>query len=876
IINAFHNGKESHVDDEVLWRMDGSCFPVEYRSIPILSAGKAIGSVVSFSDITARLDAEEKEQDRFNKLIRYKNAMAEIVRFSETIAKGVGIESIQKRILKTLAIALDVARTSIWFYSDDHNSIVLSNLFKKSEDAYESGRVLNSKDYPNYFSALAEDTIIAADDAMIDPHTCEFKDSYLKSLGITSMIHVPIRIKGRTVGAICIEHTGKMRQWDLYEQEFTTSVSISLALVIESNERTKSEARHKMVLETMIDGLITINKAGMIESFNPAAEEIFGYSAEEVIGKDIILLMPESYRSGHHQSLDRHNKTGEVHILGKTGIEVEGLRKNGSIFPIAISISEMFIGGQHHYSGVMRDITERKVLEHERERATEELTQLIDTANAPIFGIDTQGRVNEWNQQAAKISGYSKAEVVGQDLVKGFITEEYKKPVKDILDDALQGKETANYEFPLYTKDGNRIDILLNATTRRDTLGNITGVIGVGQDITELRIKEHALNQAQKMEAVGQLTGGIAHDFNNLLSIISGNLSFLQQDIGSTTVEINELFEDAMSAVNDGAELTQRLLAFSSSRTLQPENKNVNYVIQKFARFLKRTLGEKIELIIDLPIESLFISVDPSQLDNALLNLSINARDAMPQGGIITIAAARYHFTDTDTDTDDNYELSLSVGDYILISVVDTGSGINSDDLEHVFEPFFTTKELGKGSGLGLSMVYGFTRQSRGGCHIRSTLGKGTTVSMFFPEVDAVRDIDKKTKEHEYLSMYGSEVILVVEDEPRVRKVVLRDLKKLGYKTLEADNAELAITIIKSGAHIDLLFSDVLMPGTMDGYMLAKWTKEHYPYIKVVLTSGYSKGKSDLSEDRIRLFPLIRKPYTIDKLAKLIRAALTE
>ncbi len=511
----------------------------------------------------------------------------------------------------------------------------------------------------------------------------------------------------------------------------------------------------------------------------------------------------------------------------------------------------------------------------EREQVTAELTQLIDTANAPIFGIDTEGKINEWNQQTAIITGYSKEDVMGRDLVENYITEDYKKPVKQVLDNALKGEELANYDFPLFTKDGKRLEILLNATTRRDMEGNITGVIGIGQDITELREKENALNQAQKMEAVGQLTGGIAHDFNNLLSIISGNLRFLQQDIGQSTVEINELFEDAMSAVDDGAELTQRLLGFSRSRSLQPEIKNVNDTIEKFTRFLSRTLGESLELDIDLPDDDLFINIDPSQLENALLNLSINARDAMPIGGKIIISAERYYHGDGDGDGD-KYSSALSEGDYIKISVADTGTGIAAKDLQHVYEPFFTTKEVGKGSGLGLSMVYGFVQQSNGACYISSTPGKGTTVTMYFPEAidDKVLAADIKDKNDLFIS--GSEVILIVEDEPRVRRVTLRDLNKLGYKTLEAENAAMAKTIIESGEHIDLLFSDVLMPGEMDGHMLGIWTEENYPQIKIVLTSGFSKGKADVSRKKAHPFPMIRKPYTIEKLAKQIRTTLAE
>ncbi|HIG42856.1 MAG TPA: PAS domain S-box protein [Gammaproteobacteria bacterium] len=660
-------------------------------------------------------------------------------------------------------------------------------------------------------------------------------------------------------------------------------------------------------------------------------------------------------------------------------------------------------------------VKEKNYMVQARKLISDEEILLIDNANAPIFGIDAKGMVNQWNQTAVKISGYSKEDVTGHDLVEEFIIEDYKKAVGDVLDNALEGTETANYEFPLHTKDGGRLEILFNATTRRDVEGNITGVIGVGQDITErklaeeelrraqalynqaeklgkvghwewdkkdqkmttcseqfaqlyemtvdeaieffsnqkkdsgvvhpedrdryeqyireseqlkksvdieyriitrtgkerhirlrsefeqddedniiksfgveqditeLRWKESAMYQAQKMEAVGQLTGGIAHDFNNLLSIIVGNLRFLQESIGEVNTDIQELFEDAMSAVADGAELTQRLLGFSRGRTLIPETKNVNETIEKFTRFLSRTLGEGVELDIELPDEDLFINVDPSQLENALLNLSLNARDAMPEGGKIIISASQYHHGEGDGYGDgDQYNLVFTEDSYIKISVTDTGTGISLEDLQHVYEPFFTTKEVGKGSGLGLSMVYGFTQQSDGTCHIDSTPDEGTTVSMYFPEVMENRAIEKP-KDEEIVkvqirapSLHRTEVILVVEDEPRVRRVTLRDLRKLGYKTLGAENATMAKTIIESGEHIDLLFSDVLMPGEVDGYMLGRWTDENYPEIKVVLTSGYSKGKADVSSDKAHPFPMIRKPYATDKLAKIIRTTLLE
>lgn len=455
--------------------------------------------------------------------------------------------------------------------------------------------------------------------------------------------------------------------------------------------------------------------------------------------------MPDVYASNHNAIISRLRTFGVQGMAGKSGREVEGKKRDGTIFSLSITVSEMYLEGRRKFNGVVRDVTDVKQAQAEALRTSDELTLFVDTANAPIFGIDSGGLVNEWNQASEKITGFTKVEVLGKDLVSEFITDEYKAPVKQVLDNALHGHETANYEFPLYTKASQRVDVLLNATTRRDVDGLITGVIGVGQDITELRQKQAALNQASKMESVGQLTGGIAHDFNNLLSVIDGNLRFLQQDIGSVSDDITELFDDAMSAATDAAELTARLLAFSRNRGLKPELKNVNKAIDNFSRFLSRTLGKANELQTELSEEALYINVDTAQLENALLNLAINARDAMSDGGNIILRSERYHCSErTHLKENSLAGIMLNPGDYVVVSVEDTGVGIENEDLVRVFEPFFTTKEIGKGSGLGLSMVYGFVQQSSGQCVVRSKIGEGTKVSMYFPEAQYM-ELDKSS-----------------------------------------------------------------------------------------------------------------------------------
>ena len=631
----------------------------------------------------------------------------------------------------------------------------------------------------------------------------------------------------------------------------------------------------KSVLERMADGFVTISEEGIILSANTAIEKMFGYPEKEIVGKNVNILMPDAYASNHNAIISRLRTFGVQGMAGKSGREVEGKKRDGTIFSLSITVSEMYLKGRRKFNGVVRDVTDVKQAQAEALRTADELTLFVDTANAPIFGIDSGGLVNEWNQASEKITGFTKVEVLGKDLVSEFITDEYKAPVKQVLDNALHGNETANYEFPLYTKTSQRVDVLLNATTRRDVDGVITGVIGVGQDITELRQKQAALNQASKMESVGQLTGGIAHDFNNLLSVIDGNLRFLQQDIGSVSDDITELFDDAMSAATDAAELTARLLAFSRNRGLKPELKNANEAIDNFSRFLSRTLGKANELQTELSEEALYIMVDTAQLENALLNLAINARDAMADGGNITLRSERYHCSErADLKENNQAGIMLNPGDYVVVSVEDTGAGIEQEDLVRVFEPFFTTKEIGKGGGLGLSMVYGFVQQSSGQCVVRSKIGEGTKVSMYFPEAQYMEQ-DKSSIDEKKIAFADSEVILVVEDEPRVLRVTLRDLKRLGYRTLEANNASMAKTMIDSGQKIDLVFSDVLMPGDIDGQMLGLWIEKNHPLIKVVLTSGFTKRKTEVGENESS-FPLLRKPYTIEALAKKVSMALFE
>jgi PAS domain S-box-containing protein len=487
-----------------------------------------------------------------------------------------------------------------------------------------------------------------------------------------------------------------------------------------------------------------------------------------------------------------------------------------------------------------------------------------------IFMLDPSGNIVNWNLGAERIKGYKSDEIIGQHY-SVFYTEEDRRrglPEKAIATAARTGKyESEGWRV---RKDGSIFWANAVINTIEDADGCLLGFAKVTRDLTERRAAEERMRQAQKMEAIGQLTGGIAHDFNNLLTVVSGNIDALQRRLPKNADDsLRRLTDAALRGTTRAALLTHRLLAFSRRQPLEPKSVSVNVLITGITEMVHRTLGERIRVETVLAAGVWPTFVDSNQLESVLLNLAVNARDAMPDGGKLTIEAANVYL-------DEKYAADAEVapGQYVGIFVSDTGTGMTPDVAEKAFDPFFTTKEIGQGTGLGLSQVHGFIKQSGGHVKIYSEVGVGTTIKLYLPR-DVSRDRDDETRTASAsIPQAKGETVLVVEDEADVRSFTVETLRELGYLVIEAADAGAGLRLLDAHREISLLLTDVGLPGGMNGRQLAEEARLRRRGLKVLYMSGYARN-AIVHEGRLDLgVELIMKPFTYDGLAAKIRQVL--
>ncbi len=624
---------------------------------------------------------------------------------------------------------------------------------------------------------------------------------------------------------------------------------------------TSTDAFHLLVEAVQDYAIFMLDPAGLVVSWNKGAERIKGYKAGEIIGKHFsCFFTPEDRDAG---------KPGLVlaAALSAGRYEGEGLRvrQDGSRFWAHATLTPLLDSAGNHkgFAKVTRDITERRQADEPLMRS------ILDSAVDAIISIDETGAIETANPATERIFGYARGELLGRNV--RMLMPEPDRSGHDAYIGNYLGTGQAKIigigrEVTGRRKDGSSVSLHLSVgefRLRSDGSRHFTGIL---RDISEARKVAHQLQQVQKLDAIGQLTGGIAHDFNNLLGVVIGNLDAVLEDIDPKSPD-GLAVSRALNGALHGADLTRRLLAFARDQSLEPRAFAINDLLPDVVALLKRTLGASIAINL-VPSPDLWPAyADPPQVQDAVLNLAINARDAMPEGGVLTIETA-------NVTLDEDYvreNLEVAPGDYAMLAVTDTGTGIPSDILKHVLEPFFTTKPIGRGTGLGLSMIYGFAKQSGGHLKIYSEVGHGTTVKLYLPRGRTAGLNEEKPAAAPGKAPGGHETILVAEDNAELRHAAVRQLTKLGYRVLTAENGEAALAILRETKGIDLLFSDIVMTGQMTGRDLAREAGKLRPNLKVLLTTGYAeKASAGPNED----WQILRKPYRREELARKVRGIL--
>ena len=484
-----------------------------------------------------------------------------------------------------------------------------------------------------------------------------------------------------------------------------------------------------------------------------------------------------------------------------------------------------------------------------------------------IYMLDPRGVVISWNPGAERIKGYRRDEIVGKHFSSFYSAEDRAAGVPDHA--LATARDTGRYEAEAWRvrKDGTRFWAAVVIDAIRDENGELIGFAKITRDMTERRAMQEQLMQSQKMEVLGQLTGGIAHDFNNLLTVILGNLETISRHVSTQNERVRRAVEHATLGAQRAATLTQQLLAFARRQPLNPQVLDVNQLVGGMSDLLARTLGETIKIDIRLAAGLWRVEADPHQLENTLLNLAVNARDAMPEGGTLTIRTS-------NVSADGPRDRGAPAGELVLISMTDTGIGMSEDVVAHAFEPFFTTKPIGQGTGLGLSQVLGYVVQSGGHIAIESAPNKGATLRIYLPRLSAESPIaEAAPAAASETEVGGDELILLVEDDLRVRAFSADSLRDLGYEVIEAADAAQALRALEAHPEIDVLFTDIGLPGP-SGRDLVDAALKVRPSLKVLYTSGYA---SDAVTRRGRLehdVVLLTKPFTRSQLATRIREVL--
>ncbi|MGI4954902.1 MAG: PAS domain-containing protein [Janthinobacterium lividum] len=733
---------------------------------------------------------------------------------------------------------------------------------------------LQFRDFGSYIEDLARGDTVMVDDVRLDPRT-QASLAAFEAKDTRAFVNLPLFERGRFVALLYVT-SARPRAWSAAEIELMREVAertraASERAYAELAQRA-SEAELRLVADNLPVLVAFIDRGLRYRFANGAVRDWYGCTPEALLGRTMQEVLGDGFES-RRLHLDRVLE-GRPAVFELAWPHADGRARWAELRFTPRPDAHGAIDGFYLF---VQDITPRRrvaellavraeALEREVVARTAERNRLWETTNDLMGVAGLDGFLKSVNPAWTRLLGWSEAEMLARPLV-ALVDPADRGETNDVLRRLGAGETISGFTDRLLTQAGSRRVIMWTAVPDPGTA--VFHIIG--RDITEQTHAEEQLRQSQKMEAVGQLTGGLAHDFNNLLAGVTGSLELLQTRIGQGRVaEAGRYIQAAQGAAQRAAALTHRLLAFSRRQSLDPKPTDVNRLVAGMAELIQRTAGPAISLE-SLPAESLWATlVDPGQLENALLNLCINARDAMPDGGSITVETANLWLDERMAR-----ECDLSPGPYVSLCVSDTGTGMTHDVVAKAFDPFFTTKPIGQGTGLGLSMIYGFARQSGGQVRIHSQPGQGSAVRIYLPRhfgagehAEAPPDLADLPRAQQ------GETVLVVDDEPTVRMLVAEVLEDLGYTAIEAEDGPSGLRVLQSEARIDLLITDVGLPGGMNGRQLADAARVGRPGLRVLFITGYAEnavlGQGDLAPG----MHVMTKPFAIEALAVRIKALI--
>jgi PAS domain S-box-containing protein len=724
--------------------------------------------------------------------------------------------------------------------------------------------------------AVTEEILVKEVNRPIQVTTIPFQNS--SGEWLVAEVNIDISGRKRVEEALLKAH----EELEIRVQERTAELSrANEAMQIEITERKRaeemlreSEEKHRTIIGNIEDAYYEGDMVGNFTFFNDSLCRMLGYSRDELMGMNNRQYTDQENSKKLYLAFNKVYRTGNP----TKAFDWEVIRKDGErrFGEVSISLMKDSEGRPCGFRGIARDITERKRAEEALRESEERYRTILENIEDGYYEVDLPGNFTFFNDPVCRLFGYSKDELMGMNDRQYTDQENAKKLYQTFNKVYKTGEPSKGFDWEVIRKDGTKRYIEASISLVKNPTGQPIGYRGIVRDITERKraeeenkVLQEQLRQSQKMEAVGRLGGSIAHDFNNLLTIIKGYSQLSLLDLNESDPLWGNI-QEIQKATQRATDLTRQLLAFSRRQILDLKVLDLNTLLKDLDKMLRRIIGEDIELLTLLAGDLGRVKIDPGQIEQVVLNLAVNARDAMPSGGKLTIETANLELDEKYAET----HMGVTPGHYVRLSVSDTGAGMSQQVKEKIFEPFFTTKEKSKGTGLGLSMVYGIVKQSSGNIWVYSEPGHGTTIKIYLPRVEEDLDTLHGRDKTDFLPR-GRETVLLVEDEPSVRDLAHRLLKQQGYKVLEAANGEEALRVVQehNGEEIHLLLTDVVMP-QMGGKKLAEKLKTLRPDIKVLYTSGYTDDAIVHQGILEHGTYFLQKPFSLKTLSHKVREVL--